>query len=69
MNTMSRFFHFRYTNPWSIPLAIVLLTGCKDDDEDEFLIDPCGIDFNTTVHYLAVGDGFSSGQYLSPADA
>ena len=48
-------------------LALVLLTllSCKKDEEESLVIDPCEIDYSTTVHYGAIGDEFSSGLFIS----
>lgn len=51
-----------------ISLVIFSLTGCKKDSAS-VLINPCGIDFETTVHYVAIGDEFSSGVHIAPSTA
>ncbi|NND93877.1 MAG: hypothetical protein HKN45_03375 [Flavobacteriales bacterium] len=46
-----------------------ILNSCKKDDEVPIQIAPCGIDFNTTAHYMAIGDEFSSGLFITPTEA
>lgn len=53
----------------TILFCILLIAACKKDDKKELIINPCGIDFNTTLHFVAIGDGFSSGIYLEPTEA
>lgn len=50
-------------------LVITLGIACKKDDPEPIIINPCGVDFSTTLHYLAIGDGFSSGRYLQEGEA
>ncbi|NNC82443.1 MAG: hypothetical protein HKN79_02620 [Flavobacteriales bacterium] len=45
-------------------IALLLLFACKKESAETLIIDPCGIDYATTVHYGAVGDEFSSGLYI-----
>ena len=47
---------------------VFLLSGCKKDEET-FTINPCGVDFNTTVKYMAVGDEFCTGFSLQANEA
>lgn len=48
--------------------ALVILSACKKEDET-FTVNPCGIDFNTTVKYMAVGDEFCTGFSLASNEA
>ena len=54
----------KYSFTYLLILAIALVS-CKKDEEETLVIDPCGIDFSTTIHYGAVGDEFSSGLFIS----
>ena len=45
------------------------MVACKKDQPSPLIINPCGIDFGTSLHYIAIGDGFSNGQFLNSADA
>jgi lysophospholipase L1-like esterase len=49
--------------------GLLLVTACKKDNDNNLNINPCGIDFNTTLHYVAIGDGFCSGLYLDATEA
>jgi hypothetical protein len=52
-----------------IAVLFLSLSACKKDKAEPLIINPCGIDFGTTLHYVAIGDGFGSGQYLDQSDA
>ena len=54
--------------PLTILTLVVLLSACKKDKET-FTVNPCGIDFNTTVKYMAVGDEFCTGFSLQANEA
>lgn len=55
-----------------ITITLILLTaaaGCKKDDDESLVINPCGLDFNTSINYAAIGDEFSAGLFLSEGEA
>lgn len=50
-------------------ILIMIISSCKKDEDETLVINPCGIDFESTVHYAAIGDEFSSGLYIAPEEA
>jgi len=48
---------------------IVLSSSCKKDDPGIIIIDPCGIDFETTVHLTIFGDDFSQAVHIEEDEA
>ena len=55
-----------------ITITLIILTaaaGCKKDDDESLVINPCGLDFNTSINYAAIGDEFSAGLFLSEGEA
>jgi lysophospholipase L1-like esterase len=37
------------------------MSSCRKDETPVLDIDPCGIDFNTSLHYTAIGDDYADG--------
>jgi lysophospholipase L1-like esterase len=46
----------------------ILASSCKKEDET-FSVNQCGIDFNTSIKYLALGDEFNTGFLLQANEA
>jgi hypothetical protein len=55
-----------------ITITLILLTalaGCKKDDDESLIINPCGLDFNTSISYAAIDDEFSADLFLTEGES
>lgn len=50
-------------------LAILFSISSCEKDKETFEVNPCGVAFETTIKYLAIGDEFNTGLFLQNGEA